>query len=53
MWNVFVDDTDVPECIGTFESEAEAQACADQYPHGFDFIYSVHDDQVKILRTYS
>ena len=31
MWKVFVDDTDLPELIGTFSSESAAQACADAY----------------------
>jgi hypothetical protein len=52
MWHVYVDD-DIPELLGVFETEAEAQACADNYPHGFDFIYAKHNDTYKTLRTYT
>jgi 5-formaminoimidazole-4-carboxamide-1-beta-D-ribofuranosyl 5'-monophosphate synthetase len=52
MWHVFVDDTDVPEHIGTFASESAAQACADAYPHGFDMIYVMHENHMKVLRHY-
>jgi hypothetical protein len=52
MWHVYYDD-DVPELLGSFNTEAEAQACADNYPHVFDTIYAVHDNTYKVLRTYT
>jgi hypothetical protein len=54
MWHVYYED-DVPELLGVFETEAEAQACADNYPHAFDTIYAYaeHDKTFKTLRTYT
>ena len=51
MWHVYYED-DVPELLGVFETEAEAQACADNYPHVIDRIFAVHGDIQKTLRTY-